>query len=205
MNQDIMQAFELMDAGYAQDALDVLDSLNGELTPDHPDYSFFQNTRGYCYCELKQFEKARQIYHDLVAVAQRMQDMDKLHVAYHQLGMTERLAGCYDKAIAAIKEEHSIIAQNFPEDALRLAVNLYEEGYLLYLMRNAEVAEKVMAQSLAYSLKTDDLVAQACAYRGMGEITGDRAYLDKAMKAFKEAGDNRGISEIEGMLAEREI
>ncbi|MEY8461986.1 hypothetical protein [Streptococcus merionis] len=31
MNQDIMQAFELMDAGQVQDALDVLDSLNGVI------------------------------------------------------------------------------------------------------------------------------------------------------------------------------
>ena len=62
-----------------------------------------------------------------------------------------------------------------------------------------------MQQSLDSALKTDDLIAQACAYRGLGEIyrkldsSKSYDYFSHAINLFDKAGDEIGAEEVRAL------
>ncbi|MGT2932690.1 hypothetical protein ACVR09_01470 [Streptococcus catagoni] len=69
-----------------------------------------------------------------------------------------------------------------------------------------------MHLSLKQVLKTDDLIAQGCAHRGLGDIYLASAMREKALchyqmalNLFREAGETIGASEIEIKLGEIQI
>ena len=49
-------------------------------------------------------------------------------------------------------------------------MNNYEQGYLRLKLNNLNEALTFMNLSLEQSLETDDVISQACSYRGLGEI-----------------------------------
>ena len=63
-----------------------------------------------------------------------------------------------------------------------------------------------MEQSLKHALQTDDLIAQACAYRGLGEIYSaensekSQENLLHAIELFEKAGDQVGAREVKTLL-----
>ena len=63
-----------------------------------------------------------------------------------------------------------------------------------------------MQQSLDSALKTDDLIAQACAYRGLGEIyqkldsRKSHDYFSQAIQLFDKAGDEIGAEEVRDLI-----
>ena len=63
-----------------------------------------------------------------------------------------------------------------------------------------------MQKSLDFALKTDDFIAQACAYRGMGEIylaqESDKAqdYFYQSIQLFEKAEDKIGADEVRTLL-----
>lgn len=58
-----------------------------------------------------------------------------------------------------------------------------------------------MQSSLDYAQKTDDLIAQACTYRGLGEILGQVSHFEAAKELFEQAGDDLGAKEVDQLLA----
>ena len=63
-----------------------------------------------------------------------------------------------------------------------------------------------MQQSLDSALKTDDLIAQACTYRGLGEIYSiekpekSQENFLQAIDLFEKAGDQVGAQEVKDLL-----
>ena len=63
-----------------------------------------------------------------------------------------------------------------------------------------------MQQSLKQALQTDDLIAQACAYRGLGEIYSaensekSQENFLQAIELFEKAGDQVGAQEVKDLL-----
>ena len=49
-------------------------------------------------------------------------------------------------------------------------MNNYEQGYVRFKLNNLDEALTFMNLSLEQSLETDDVISQACSYRGLGEI-----------------------------------
>ena len=49
-------------------------------------------------------------------------------------------------------------------------MNNYEQGYVRFKLNNLDEALTFMNMSLEQSLETDDVISQACSYRGLGEI-----------------------------------
>ena len=88
----------------------------------------------------------------------------------------------------------------------KYSVNNYEQGYLRLKLGEITKAIMYMEQSLNHALQTDDLIAQACAYRGLGEIYSDenteksQVNLLRAIALFEKAGDQIGAQEVRKLL-----
>lgn len=199
MLDQIYAAFDLMDQGQLDEALLLLDSLT--VAPESEDYYAYLSTYGYVYTALKDYDKALQSYQDYLAKAVAEGSLQKQHIAHHQLCMVYREQGAYVSAMAELDLERAIIDQHFASDDLVWAVHLYEVGYLAYLSGEHSRAEQVMKTSLDHALRTDDVIAQACAYRGLGEILSSPAHLYQAKNLFEQAGDPIGSQEIDDLLS----
>ena len=101
------------------------------------------------------------------------------------------------------------VEEHFPNDNLKKAVNNYEQGYVRFKLNNLDEALTFMNLSLEQSLETDDVISQACSYRGLGEIylaLKDRElsnrHFKRAIELFESVGEFEGIKEIEELMNE---
>lgn len=153
---------------------------------------------GYTLVGLNKFDKAREIYNNLY-------EKTKHHIYLHQLGMIERENNNYFKALEYIEREEKLIDKN---NNLSVSVNLYEKAKINELLGNLELANKIAKKCLLKSLKTEDKISQACAYRLIGDIklklnkfNDSIKNYDISLKKFDEAGDKIGKLEIEEKLS----
>ncbi len=201
MKIDFTKAFILLDENKAMEAKKYILSIDfEELSLD--DKFTYLNTLGYVLCDLKEFNQARENYQKYLDMAIDTDTKEDQHIAYHQFAMVERLDANYKKAYQYIEKESEIIDKYFANDVLKLAVNEYEKGYINFKLGNIEQAKLFMQNSLNHALKTNDEVAKACAYRGLGEIYKDKNPIkanenfDKAYKIFINIGEEIGAKEI---------
>ena len=161
---------------------------------------------GYIYLEEKNYNDSLKIYQRYIDLARSKNDLENEHIGYHQLAMVYRDLGEFQKALLYINQEMEIIQNNFPNDALKLSINYYEQGFLHLKLGELEYAENHMQKSLDFALKTDDFIAQACAYRGMGEIylaqESDKAqdYFYQSIQLFEKAEDKIRADEVRTLL-----
>ena len=120
--------------------------------------------------------------------------------------MVYREMNDYQTALNYIDKEREIIEKSFSEDALKSSVNNYEQGYLRLKLWEIAKAIMYMEQSLKQALQTDDLIAQACSYRGLGEIYSaensekSQENFLQAIELFEKAGDQIGAQEVKSLL-----
>lgn len=164
------------------------------------------NLMGYIYLEEKNYNDSLKIYQRYIDLARSKNDLEYEHIGYHQLAMVYRDLGEFQKALLYINQEMEIIQNNFPNDALKLSINYYEQGFLHLKLGELEYAENQMQKSLDFALKTDDFIAQACAYRGLGEIylaqESDKAqdYFYQSIQLFEKDEDKIGADEVRTLL-----
>ena len=164
------------------------------------------NLMGYIYLEEKNYNDSLKIYQRYIDLARSKNDLENEHIGYHQLAMVYRDLGEFQKALLYINQEMEIIQNNFPNDALKLSINYYEQGFLHLKLGELEYAENHIQKSLDFALKTDDFIAQACTYRGMGEIylaqESDKAqnYFYQSIQLFEKAEDKIGADEVRTLL-----
>lgn len=112
----------------------------------------------------------------------------------------------FQTALFYIEREQKIIEEAFTEDSLKSSINNYEQGYLRLKLGKVVEAFMYMEQSLKQALQTDDLIAQACAYRGLGEIgsiqNAEESHENflQAIALFEKAGDQIGAQEVRKLL-----
>lgn len=194
--EKIFEAFDLMDQGDYEGASLLLDQIGQQISPDSDDYYSYLSTLAYVKLGQGNIETARALYQTYLDKAQADHDWEQTHIGYHQQAMVERYAGHYQLALDLIGKEKSLIDHHFPKDQQKIAINRYEEAYLYHLLGLREMAEQTMQLSLAASLETDDLIAPACAYRGLGEICQDRTAFQRAADLFAQADDQQGLAEV---------
>ncbi|MDZ5589248.1 tetratricopeptide repeat protein [Enterococcus cecorum] len=155
------------------------------------------------------YEGAIQIYQRLLTVAKEQSANELEHIAWHQLAMVYRESKQYERALILIEKERTIIDHYFADDSLKKAVNDYEQGYLRLKLGDAITAKKWMENSLQEALLTDDEVAKACSYRGLGEITlalkdkqQAKKYFQKAYEYFSKVDEKQGMKEVQNFLAQ---
>ena len=205
MTETLSKAWSLFDAGnYTEAEALYKDCYAKTPSTDHGNY--WQILMGLIYVEsfLEHFEEARTYADRLIACAA---DPEEKHIAVHQAGMSERMAGDYDTAMNLFLQEETIINESFPDDPLVRSVNLYEQGYVAMKLCNLTLAEEKMQLALDFAEKSEDLTAIGCACRGLGEIktaskgTADAAsYFQKAIEVFQQAGDPYSVEEVQELL-----
>lgn len=169
------------------------------------DYSLL-NLMGYIYLYEKKYEDCLEVYKRYLHLAITEKDRENEHIAYHQLAMVYCEMNDYQTALSYIEKEREVIEDSFSEDALKSSVNNYEQGYLRFKIGKIEKSIMYMEQSLKQALQTDDLIAQACAYRGLGEIyrkldsSKSYDYFSHAIKLFDKAGDEIGAEEVRALI-----
>ena len=172
------------------------------------DYSLL-NLMGYIYLYEKKYEDCLEVYKRYLHLAITEKDRENEHIAYHQLAMVYREMNDYQTALSYIEKEREVIEDSFSEDALKSSVNNYEQGYLRFKIGEIEKSIMHMEQSLKQALQTDDLIAQACAYRGLGEIyrkldsSKSYDYFSHAIKLFDKAGDEIGAEEVRALIVNK--
>ena len=197
------QAWELLFEGKIDEAKKLVSETFSLETCK--DYSLL-NLMGYIKLFEKDYKEALLIYQNYLEMAISSQDKENEHVGYHQLAMVYREMNDYQTALNYIDKEREIIEKFFPVDALKYSVNNYEQGYLRLKLGEIVKAIKYMKQSLKQALQTDDLIAQACAYRGLGEIYSaensekSQENLLHAIELFEKAGDQVGAREVKNLL-----
>ena len=197
------QAWELLFEGKIEEAKKLVSKTFSLETCK--DYSLL-NLMGYIKLFEKDYKEALLIYQNYLEIAISSQDKENEHIGYHQLAMVYREMNDYQTALNYIDKEREIIEKSFPEDALKYSVNNYEQGYLRLKLREIVEAFMYMEQSLKQALQTDDLIAQACAYRGLGEIgsiqNSEESHENflQAIALFEKAGDQIGAQEVRNLL-----
>ena len=165
------------------------------------------NLMGYLLLAEKDYASCIRIYENYILFSQQNGDKEHEHIGLHQLAMIYRDQGDFHKALKLIEDEEKIVEEHFPNDNLKKAVNNYEQGYVRFKLNNLDEALTFMNLSLKQSLETDDVISQACSYRGLGEIYlafGDtqlaNMHFEKAIELFKSVDESEGIKEIEKLM-----
>lgn len=200
---DLMSIYKALDQGKNREALEYTLNALEEAIKQSNEYMSLLNALGYVYCNLTEYEKAIKVYDEYINIAKQSLDKENLHIGYHQKAMALRLCGKYDEALDCIIKEREIITMYFFDDNLKTSVNEYEYGYILFLIGHIDEGYTHMKSCLDHALKTDDLIAQACAYRGsaeillkIGDISKANELFDKAYALFTEANDTIGAEEL---------
>ena len=165
------------------------------------------NLMGYLLLAEKDYASCTHIFEKYILLAQQNEDKENEHIGLHQLAMVYRDQGDFHKALKLIEDEEKIIKKYFSSDNLKKAVNNYEQGYVRLKLNHIDEAFKFMVLSLEQSLRTDDVISQACSYRGLGEIYlafGDtqlaNMHFEKAIELFESVNESEGIKEIEKLM-----
>lgn len=198
----IEQAWNAFDAGDFEKAR----TLYEEHLEQHPGDEQARFGLGYVYVNLGHYEEAEELYQGLYQEALESQD-PRGHQAMHQIGMLRRVQGDYAGALTAFEQEKLLI----PDDAFPRAINTYELGMCHLRLGNTEKASVELHTSLFYAQRSTDLIAQACAYRGIGELhlaqdnytEAQPAFLE-AIRCFEAAGEKRGVEDIVEYIKELE-
>lgn len=168
MDEKLRQAWQLFSEGQVAQAKKLVAADFNLLTCEDDQ---LLNFMGYVKLVEQDYEGAIQIYQRLLTVAKKQSDSELEHIAWHQLAMVYRESKQYEQALILIEKERTIINHYFADDSLKKAVNDYEQGYLRLKLGDVITAKKWIENSLQEALLTDDEVAKACSYRGLGEIT----------------------------------
>ena len=165
------------------------------------------NLMGYLLLAEKDYASCTRIFEKYILLAQQNEDKENEHIGLHQLAMIYREQGDFHKALKLIEDEKKIVEEHFPNDNLYKAVNNYEQGYVRFKLNNLDEALTFMNLSLEQSLETDDVISQACSYRGLGEIylafddtQLANMHFEKSIELFKSVDESEGIKEIEKLM-----
>ena len=207
MQEKLEKAWQLFDIGdYAASEEIYLECLKKTGEDDYENYASVLMGMIYTQSYMEKYDEARKYANHLIEIAPN--DEEK-HIALHQAGMVERMAGIYDDALKFFQLEAEIIDVAFSEDDMRIATNLYEQAYVNMKKGVLDKAEEVMNLSLQHAKKSEDAMCIGCAYRGLGEImdmcgkqTQARNYFEQAIAAFELTGDSIAVDEVKVMLLE---
>lgn len=202
----LKNAFQLFEKGNLKEAEHIYQELlHKELSAKQEIQIRFNF--GYLLAEQEQLEKALKNYQRVLDLSQFLNDYELILQSHHQMGMVYRVSQQYDDAFAQFQKERSYIDKYFSDNSLFLASNEYEIGLVNLLSNKFEQAKLHLDTSLEHSLKSEDDIMKACAYRGLGDYYRGISKLSEAKEMYKESlqyfkieGDTQGIAEVEEKL-----
>ena len=165
MQEKIAEAWRLFDIGdfIASEAIYV-ECLNHVNQDDYDTYASVLMGLIYTQSFLEKYDDARCYAKQLMELAP---NDEELHIALHQAGMVERMAGNFEEAMRLFYQEEEVIQRAFSMDDLRIATNLYEQAYVNMKKGELALAEQMMTQPLEHAKSSDDAMRIGCVYRGL--------------------------------------
>ncbi len=160
----------------------------------------------YVFARTGRFEEARSECDLLWLEAQSQQDFGREYAALHQLGMVERMAEQYQTALEVFAQEAKIIAK-LENPPLAVSANAFEQGIIYAKLGQLPQARQWLGVALEQAQLAGDQIAQACAYRGLGEVAANptmrKAMLLQSKAAFERGNDLLGAAEIGDLLEQK--
>lgn len=203
-NEQIDAVFEQFENGESEAAIKALQEIGNTIQPGDEDYSDYLLNAAYIYAADNHFDKAREVLTSLL----ESDDAEDKQMAYHQLGLVERMDAEFDQSIAYFKEEAALIDANFADDTIKKSVNLYELGYVQLLSNQYNDGKASLEQSLTLAEQSEDDLSIAISNRALGELYAAqeemeqaKTYFTEAKRYFRKAGDEIGVAEIEALEA----
>lgn len=205
MTDKLETAWELFFTGKSEEAAELVSDIFQLETCQ--DFSLL-NLMTYLALEKEDFDTALKIMEKYLDLARQQLNVEQEHIGLHQLAMVYRQMNNFPKALELIELEEDIIFRHFDQDILKKAVNHYEQGYLRLKLDDLEGALSFMTLSKEEALQSDDLIAQACADRGLGEIYLTSQEIEQAkgsfessISLFEQAEDRIGADQVKDILA----
>jgi tetratricopeptide (TPR) repeat protein len=157
----------------------------------------------YVFARTGRFDDARSECDLLRLEAQSQSDLESEYVALHQLGMVERMAEDYLTALNIFMQEAKMIAQ-LGNPPLAVSANAYEQGIIYGKLEQLSEARQWLGVALEQAQLSGDPIAEACAYRSLGEMAANptmkKAMLLQSKAAFERGNDALGAAEIDDLL-----
>lgn len=131
------------------------------------------------------------------------------HIAVHQLGMVERMAGEHRAALRLFAQERALIAAlSEAERPFKRAVNGYELVVCHLALGEVDQARAALEEALTDAHAADDPMTLGCLHRARGDLAahgddraGARAAYREAAASFREADAERAAAEALGRAA----
>lgn len=163
---------------------------------------------GYVTAFTGRFDEARILFTALRAEAKAKGDQHSEHRMLHQIGMVERMAGCWAEAQLCFAQERELI-EPLGSEPLAVSINAYEIATVALHFSDWALAGQEYQKALSFAEKTDDLVAVACALRGLGDWYAATEQFEQAQTSwaaaselFKRKGDQKSVDEIRQRMAD---
>ncbi|MCE4957296.1 tetratricopeptide repeat protein [Macrococcoides caseolyticum] len=201
-NEQIDLVFEQFENGDVDAAIKGIEEIGQCIQPGDEYYSDYLLNAAYIYAADNHLEKARETLKTLL----NSDDVEDQQMAYHQLGLVERMDAEFEQSIEYFKQELDLINTHFADDKIKQSVNLYELGYAQLLNSQYEEGKQSLVTSLKYAEASEDDLSIAISNRALGELYAAQEEMDKAKAYFTEAkryfrkdGDEMGVAEIEAL------
>lgn len=198
----LQRAFQAFDEGDLPGAKALYRQCLAQTPPGTREYETVLHGLGYVYCHQSNFAAARRCYEEVLRGCRNRQDKGAEAIALHQLGMVERMAGAFAAALERFTAEAALLAAHLPDDDVRKAANLQEQGYVRLLQGEPEEAWRVLTAAMLTAERSGDPMTQGCVLRALGETLAamqeTRAalkHLAEARKRFRAAGDRLAMAE----------
>ncbi len=160
----------------------------------------------YVFARTGRFDEARDECGLLRLEAQSTGNLAAEYVALHQLGMVERMAENFVIALEIFAAEAKIILQ-LENPPLAVSANAYEQGMICGKLGQLEEARTWLGVALEQAQLSGDAIAEACAFRGLGELAANptmrKAMLLQSLAAFERGEDPYGVAEIQDLLEQQ--
>lgn len=207
LNKQLADAFELFDQGQISAAEKIYTHCLEKVDRQSVAYLKVLHGLGYIKAEQAQYNEARKIYTEIRERTVAKGNSKEEHIAVHQLGMVERMAGNYEAALALFTEEFVLLNNENPDFAAGYAANFYEKGYIFLQQGQLNNAEEFLIQSLDCANRANDSISRGCSLRGLGELYSAKnkpsraaAYFVQAIKAFKDGNDPIAVEEVFSLM-----
>lgn len=162
-----------------------------------------QMALGYIYAHTGRADEARSVFANL---REQHRGDEWEHIAVHQQGRAERLAGDCEAALKFLAEEKALIEAG-DADAHKLAVNGLETALCLTKLGRLAEARQHLESSLEQAKTHDDPETLARTERALGDLSvreghpdAARVHFERAIHAFEQAEDDFGVRETQAML-----
>jgi tetratricopeptide (TPR) repeat protein len=212
-DKELAQAFTAFDEGRFYDA-ELLYQTVLTHAPDieQEDHRSAVYMLAFVHAMQGRYDQAHEGYQRLYERAVRLGDHQGQAILLHQLGMVERMRGAYATARRYFDQELTLRNHNLRHDWMGLSANAYEFGHIATLEGDYRGAEGHLQRALDYGKQAEDAMCQACALRGLGELRARQEarsaaahYWTLSAAAFRQAGDERGASEVEAQRAALQV